>query len=229
MTIRLSASSIKDFIQCERRFLYRRDYSEEGRQTKPMLVGSIAHRIIEEYWDDKEAAVEYCRDIRDKYPYLLEKDRNNLLLFTHTYFEKFRFMLTDQDEIEKRFKIEYKDYNLVGKIDRIVHKNGGTVIDWKSGVKTPRNINDDIQFILYYKAFQSLYGRAPTNVLLLSLSSGKMVTYKHNLVNQHILMEQIIPSMIQKIKRNEFPYTGVLNHKCYPCIYKEFCHQRLGK
>jgi len=55
-----------------------------------------------------------------------------------------------------------------------------------------------------------------------------MVRYKPNKERQDILFNDIIPSMVKRIKRNEFYYNGFFNKKCYYCNYKEHCHRELG-
>ena len=47
--IRLSQSSIKDFLECSQRFWYRTNMKEMAKVNKHVVFGSIAHEAIEKF------------------------------------------------------------------------------------------------------------------------------------------------------------------------------------
>lgn len=226
MPFHISASSIKDFVTCERRHYFRLNYSGEQEQNADMAAGSVVHNAIERFWDDERQAREYMSDslasqkLGPTHASKVKKSIDNFFFY-------FQFLLSPEDLIEQEFRVPYsKGVDIVGKYDRIL--KDGTLIDWKTSARPPEDISNDPQFIIYYESYRKLYGSHPTNVLYVALVTGKVVRYVPNPEYTGLLYNQVIPEMIKKIKRNEYHYTGLFRYKaCEYCAFKTLCQKEL--
>ena len=217
MPIFVSASSIKDYLACSKKLYYRTFLPDLGVINEPMAVGIVVHKALELYWNDKQRAFGYIRNNLN--PRSIDKG----LLFVGTYFDCFRDLVSDEDTIEKKFKIKIdSDAYLVGKIDRIVN---GIIFDWKTSAKIPKSIDKDVQFLVYDLAYRSMYGRPPANVVYASLTTGEFVRYVHDDALSNVLKLEIIPEVIRALKDSTFfNRKGMFsNSTCYNCIYKGVC------
>jgi len=148
-------------------------------------------------------------------------EKTSIQHFIHTYFERFRIMVRDDDKIEKRFKVKlYDDVYLVGVFDRVTM---GTIIDWKTNANPPKNIDGNVQFILYDLAYNMIYEKKPEGLYLAALKDGSLVRYKESKIHSETLIHQIIPNYVADVKYKVFTKTGLFNGACYRCPYKIPC------
>lgn len=225
--IRLSASSIKDFITCEKMYFYRVNNADDAEDRTYFTVGKIVHSAIETYWKNQNQALDYIEDECKVYN-LNGYDTNRVVGFVRTFFDNFQYLLSDEDLVEYKFKIKHsKGVYITGKYDRILP--GGVLLDWKTTAKPPKDISNDIQFILYNEAYNQLYGKYPVSVLYMSLQTGKAIAYKRNEEYVNILYNEIMPSMIKRIRDGVFPHTGLLKYEypCDKCVFKGICFSEL--
>jgi len=222
--IYLSASAIKDFMTCPARYYYRRFRSAEAKQTKEMLQGNAIHYMIEKYYDDKSKGLDYVT------AFALENDLvvDDLLDLGNSFYRNFANMVSADDGIEENFKIEYsKNIYLIGKWDRVTQ--AGIVIDWKTSKSKPYSIANDPQFILYNYAFKRVYNREPVALLYAHLRTGEFVDYKRNDDYENLLINDVIPSMVDGITRSNYPRSGLYAYYsvCKHCAYKDICWNEL--
>ena len=93
-----------------------------------------------------------------------------------SFYRNFQHLLTEEDDAEKFFRIKLEtDVLLVGKMDRVV-KPSGLVLDWKTSASSISNINDDVQFLIYYYAYTRLYNKPPSLVAYVSLLNEKLIS-----------------------------------------------------
>ena len=59
MKLRLSASSIKDYLECPKRFWYRTNQRDKSKVSGHVVFGSIVHEAIEEF-DDAKSAIDWA-------------------------------------------------------------------------------------------------------------------------------------------------------------------------
>lgn len=217
MPIFISASSIKDYLACSKKLYYRTFLPDLGVISEPMAVGIVVHKALELYWNDLHRAENYIKSNLN--PRNIEKG----LFFIQNYFDNFRCITSDEDIIEKKFKIKIgTDSYLVGKIDRIT--NGINIVDWKTSAKPPKSIDKDIQFLIYDLAYRKMYGKPPVSVLYASLATGDFVKYVHDDTISNVLKDEIIPEVINILRNNTFNRKGIFsNSTCYNCIYKGVC------
>lgn len=218
MSFHLSASSIKDFLVCPARWYYRINYPEQATKTKEMVLGTIVHDTIEKYWDNQEEGIIYATQRAS------EVDVNNKKLFhcLNSFYNHFIEYVGKEDKIEMEFSVKFsKDVDIVGRIDRI---SNGLVFDWKTTEKPPENIDNDVQFIIYYESYKKIFGCYPVGIYYVSLTDDKFLSYQpdQNLIDE--LYKGIIPYIIKTIKRNDFPKSGLYDkYSCNYCSYKRVC------
>ena len=163
--IYLSATSIKEFVECNKRYQWRMTKSEEAIETPEMKAGTIVHTILEKFWERKKSenlttaySMAEINDIPDR---LIDRIGQSI----SNFHDSFQSLCTGNDKVEVNFKLKMEeDVYLVGKMDRVVEPSG-LVLDWKTSEHPVSNINDDIQFLIYYYAYSRLYNHPPLEVL----------------------------------------------------------------
>lgn len=225
MSIHLSASLINDYISCNKKVYYRIQHPELAIPDRYMVIGDIVHHALEGYWDSREKAIEFSfGELYKRIP-----EDKSALKFTEkclgTFFDNFIAYVSKDDKIEQRFKIPYeKDIFIVGKMDRI---SNGSVFDWKTARKPSTDISGDIQFILYDWAYKQIYGKEPSGVYYAALTNGSIIKYKHDNVAKTVLFSEIIPQILDSIRRGDYTANGVFRRSCYGCSYSETCLEEL--
>jgi CRISPR/Cas system-associated exonuclease Cas4 (RecB family) len=216
MTIYISASLIKDYISCPRKAFYRLYRQEEFISTEEIFIGNIIHKCLERYWNSKEDAYKFIVD---------NSTESTLPICTNlldNYFTHIRKIVFPEDQVEASFKIPLaSSVSLVGKMDR-VGKIG--VIDWKTGSRNPKTIDNDTQFMVYYIAYKHKFGEYPKKVLYVSLKEPRIIEFTPRKYLLDTLVKCVIPKLIYDIKKNNLPPLGLLNRNtCSYCNYKETC------
>lgn len=219
--IYLSATGIKDFLACSQKYYWRMSSAEESETSDDMLVGNVFHKLMQTSalaTDFEKQAFEQAKVITEqkayqKFFFCVDEWCNGNLKET--------LNLSPDDEVEKYFRIKIdEDVAITGKIDRIT--KDGVVIDWKTARKTPSNINNDIQFLLYRWAFHKIYGKYPAKVLYVSSFDGSIIPLKVTNSYQYML-DVLIPGVIRQVKAGNFYKSGLYTGECYMCSYKSFC------
>jgi hypothetical protein len=222
----LSKSAIDDFISCRKRYYYRLNFSKQAQSSVYMTVGIIVHNALDKHWKDKDAAIKYVINQASVWK-LTDNWTTKMIKDVQSYFNNFKHLVTDDDVVEKFFKVKYDDGIFIsGKYDRITpdHK----IIDWKTGKWEPQNLASDTQMILYYNSYKELYGVYPTAILA-TLPTGKMSVYKPNQVYTDALYNEVIPDMLEAIERGSFPRTGFYTwNACKYCSFSQMCDKDTG-
>lgn len=233
--INISMSLVNDYIKCPRMAEYRIiDSTAERRVATPsdeMVMGSVAHHILEKYWDNKDRALGSISEAMASYnltfgeKYINECIENFFKMFPKNFFSA-------DDEIEKLFKIKtkYKDVFYVGKFDRI---HGNSIYDWKTGKNPPEDINYNPQFIFYQLCYKKLYKKLPSSVVYVGLKPMQLYYYAPIKEVVEEFENTLIPSIIGAIKRGDFPASGLFGyHVCEGprsrCVFKDTCYRDIG-
>jgi CRISPR/Cas system-associated exonuclease Cas4 (RecB family) len=219
--IKLSASSIKDYLACPAMFYYRLNYPELSIQTTRMALGSVVHFIVEKYWNNSEKGLEELQKILKEQS---ELDSKKAIKCLENFYKRFvpAFTKDSYEKTEKYFSIPYKNYTMVGKFDRI-NTNENIVWDWKTSTELVKDISNDIQFIIYYESYKEIYKKEPS-VFYASLMNGSLVRFKPNKFIIDNLYNEVIPGILEGIKNNVYYRKGVFEKfRCENCSYNKIC------
>jgi len=199
---------------------------EESIATQPMALGTAVHSTLEKSWrSSKEALAELE----------VQLDKNNVKIGREkayksiaNFFKSFQELVSEDDVIEKYFRIPVgNDIFLTGKLDRV---SNGIVIDWKTGVTEPEDIERDTQCMFYYTAYRKLYNKEPAGVYLVFLAKNKIVSYVPNLAFLNEFENHTIPFVINGIRNNWYPRNGLFSYRaCQNCSFNNICYQELGQ
>lgn len=222
--IKLSASSIKDWLVCPQRYFWRTAHPELVVPTPAMYAGTIVHELLEKEWANPKIEEVAKEKVKSEERIVSEK----VLTSIHNY-QKYlhMFSLKNDDLIEHHFNITLKKgVVLTGVIDRIT--TNGILIDWKTNKINTYKLDTDVQFLIYNFAYKHLFKRNPTQVVMLNLYLDKITRLGIDAKrNEEILFDNIIPSIIRQIKAKNFPYNGVFSDSCRWCAYKDACMPEL--
>lgn len=221
MSINISASLISDFLSCNRKVDFRINSPESSISSKESFIGIAVHSTIEKHWNDAAHGIPYLNTYLDISAELTEEDRKYANVCADNFYQRMAQFLTEDDSIEKFFKIKISnDVYVVGKIDRICN---GVIYDWKTKRLPPKKLFDDPQFMIYEWAYEKLYGKKPIYSVYGALATGEFIVHKQTEFGRQELFESVIPSIVDSIRRNEFPRTGYFTRSCFRCQYKDAC------
>jgi hypothetical protein len=190
-----------------------------------MLVGSIVHESVEKYWNNKLACFGLAHEKAKSFN-LGDKSIEKIDKCLLNFFDKFAEYLTEEDLIEYSFKLELeKGIYLVGRMDRISY---GNIFDWKTGTRLTRDLSTSVQFLIYQEAYRRVFGASPVSVYLGHLQSGTLVRLKDNKPLTNFIFHDIIPSIIEAIKKHDFYPEGIIKGSCRNCAFKKICHEELN-
>lgn len=233
MTLKLSATSIKDYLACPQRFWYRVKNSKSAKVNKHIIFGRIVHEAIEKITDDQKSLSEANEFAWSEWNNIAEntfargatRPPKSFSRMLGNYYYEIRPKLPKKQPnyTEQFFDLPYKsfkDVRIIGKIDKIA---GLHVYDWKTGATTPTKYQlHDIQFYLYEWAYKQMYGRAP-KVFYGHLNDAKLIEIpfidelRHNLFS---LIEKIIEDANK-------PSVRVPGYQCNNCFFRELCFSEL--
>lgn len=230
-----SASSLKTFLQCRRKFYlqYILKIKEHNLSLKPknFELGDIIHSILEEYY--KSAAFEYSKieELFLKYksnnPFLiLELEIWKEKLKDFYEYEKDRLVNRKIIAIEKEFICKFEEFTLKGVIDRVDSiEDRYEVIDYKTSnnlkVDTNRTYenSDDFQLEFYYLAINELY------------KSDKIDCFYYDLSNTKLIKEELLENKLQLLAKKleeirELSKDKILFSKCEDNSTCQYCHYK---
>jgi len=193
--IRWSATSLKVFLQCRRKFYFQyilklKDH-DISLKPKGFELGDIVHSILEKYYksnnDLNELTYEKIEALFNEYrsenPFLvldLEIWKRKLFEFYKSDIERLKYSRII--DLEKPFEIDFEGLKLKGVIDRIDIKNDVyEVIDYKTSsslkVDTIKNYekSSDFQLEFYYLAMSELYKTDKINTYYYDLANNKLI------------------------------------------------------
>ena len=218
--IRLSASSISDFIKCSKMFEFRATRSEDSINTEEQAIGNFAHKVIEE-----------------NIHYTMNDPLIDILLIEYNiqdtekalrYLENFTLLrpgLIIREDDQKEFYFREKigaDLQLSGKMDR-VNTVDHIVYDWKASTSTKKYLSNDVQMIIYYQMYHRIFGNYPS-VFLVNLHHKDIRPFYPNKRYIDTLFNRVIPKIMQEVEHKQFYKTGYFTSSCFRCPYIGVCH-----
>ncbi|RUM67278.1 MAG: PD-(D/E)XK nuclease family protein [Sulfurospirillum sp.] len=240
----LSASALKTFLDCKRKYYFKHIQKYEAfeipkDQDNERIVGILLHEALKELYQKEPAwfSEEDLMIALQKALYLRSETEPALRFLLDQWLELLKPFV--QNEIkrfhegfkvfttEKKFTAVAEDLELMGNIDRIDIRDGSyTIIDYKSGkipATTPRTLEKatDFQLQFYYLITQHL--GSVEDAYYYSLKEGKLVDEalfdeKLDLLYTHLAA--------LKATEHNFTMTETLQ-KCAFCPYQKICDRIL--
>lgn len=222
--IYLSASSIKDVLNCNALWYLRTKHKDKMEKTPAIVRGEIVHDTLEKSLS-REDGINYAKNLSKVYN-ISTKDAETVDICIEGFYDNFYELLGDDDLIETTFKFKYSsNVTIIGRWDRI---SNGTLWDWKTGKRVPTSIDKDPQFILYHQAYIQTFGEEPNGIYYGALQTGKAVKFNPVPANIEIFFDEVIPTVINIVENGMFMHNGLFNGSCYNCLYRTFCHKSIG-
>jgi CRISPR/Cas system-associated exonuclease Cas4 (RecB family) len=226
----LSATGIKDFLDCPRRSKYRRDNPESAIINDNVVFGGIVHEAIEKF-DAYEPALEYSiaewdriRNSNSFMDKVNKPPKSFRKMFKGYYNEILPNISADGFEVsQKEIMVEHvapfdPNVMLIGKFDRI---QTDKVWDWKTSRKPP-DIYDkqDFQFYFYDYLFRLIYDMEP------EIYYGYIYGGSCHKIEFNSTMQQNTVELVKHVA-NEM-YAGidhrVAGYQCRGCFDRDICY-----
>lgn len=236
----LSATGIKDFLQCKLKVIFRYDHDIKSMKNDHAKVGIAVHTALEQF-TRRMLTKKSFPDASD-YEFAVTAFMNSATeegLENMSFYSDGKIMVTEfidrfdpSEEIidvEHRFKMETPDgIPIVGAIDKVVKLNEDTIaiIDYKTArnAMTTWDLQDDVQLSMYDLAASLIWPEFKNRLLFLDYVriDKRVSTYRTD--EQRETFNEFLGSVwlqMQKLEENEV--TGTLNSLCGWCDYKSYC------
>jgi RecB family exonuclease len=238
--VELSASRLKNFLECKRRYYYKyiqniKDHEIPNSEIKAQDIGNILHKALYRVYSSSDHFLDETKLVQKLQDYLYCEASGDLVLKFHMDLWLKRLKEFAKKEIvrfrdgfrvyslEKTLTINYQGLILTGQIDRIdVRDNRLSIIDYKSGKlpkTTKKTIHNSVDFQLqfYYhlaSSIKEVYG-----------------VYYYDLTNQTLVEDQffedklsILDAKLEELKKPIHRFNMCEDSKkCLYCPYKTMC------
>jgi len=237
---RLSATAIRDFLQCELKLVFRYDRKIPSIKNDHAKIGIAVHEALEQF-ARRMLAKKSFPDASD-YEFAVSAFMN---CATHEGLENMSFysdgktMVTEYIDkydpseeildVEHRFKIVTPEgVPIAGAIDKVVKINDDTlaIIDYKTArtAMTSWQLQDDIQLSMYDLAASLIWPEYTNRILYLDyVRIDKQVSTYRTDEDRVIFREFLTSLWIQINKMPEEEIKGKINNLCGWCDYKSQC------
>lgn len=226
---KISASTIKSFIICPRQVWYRINAPELAERTESQLIGSIVHEAIERFPFDFNASVEYAATEASRSGLdSVAEERIIRLIKSFFRIKDSLGVKLESGKFEYQFEVRLKGILFNGRFD-FVDESSEVVLDWKTSISEPVNLDFDPQFIIYWLAANKIFKKNNFTVLYVSLVHEKLLKYKPNEKVVNVFMNEVVPSFMRSLKHGIFPPLGIYNYQfpCAHCPFRSHCHASL--
>ncbi|WP_419777365.1 PD-(D/E)XK nuclease family protein [Malaciobacter marinus] len=232
-----SATSLKTFLQCKRKFYlqYILKLKEHELSLKPkgFELGDIVHKILYEYYEVGFDSLERLQALFTKYanknPFLsLELEVYKKKIENFYEYEKNRINKVQVLQKEMPFNLIYQDIKIKGVIDRVDKQDEDyLVIDYKTSsslkVDTIKNYEKscDFQLEFYYLALQNIYKTTNIQSFYYDLNNAKLL--KEVALNEKL---DLLREIFQTLKTTSVDFEKCEDKSvCNFCIYKTICNR----
>jgi hypothetical protein len=233
-----SASSLKEFLECKRKFYLNHilKIKEHDISLKPKgyELGNIIHKTLEEFYKEKNRDYKTLLDIFNK-----NRTENSFLnLELEIWKKRLKEFIEEEDkrvkegfiniEQEKAFLFDFDGIKLRGTIDRIDKKEDQFyVIDYKTSsnlkVDSKKNYDKskDFQLEFYYLAIKKLYEAKAINTLYYDLYEMKL--------KEEIALEEkleVLKDIFSTFKTQKVNFDKCESlQTCQYCVYSTICNR----
>ena len=236
----LSATGIKDFLQCTLKVVFRYDREITSLKNDHAKIGIGVHTALEQF-TRRMLTKKSFPDASD-YEFAIAAFMNSATsegLESVNFYSDGRKMVTefidrfDPSEevidVEQKFKLTTEDgIPIVGAIDKVVKVNEDTIaiIDYKTArnALTPWELQDDIQLSMYDLAASIMWPQYKNRLLFLDyVRINKRVSTYRTDDDRKAFNEFLGSVWLQMQKLEEEEVTGKVNSLCGWCDYKTYC------
>jgi len=222
-----SYSSLNDYFTCPKMFWYRTYNKKRGVPNEYIIKGNSIHHAVEKC-NNLGCAIEYLTHYYDNESFISREIPSDVSRCVENFYTIIYPHLKETDLIEKSFRIPFYDTGLLllGKMDRI-NVQDNVIYDWKSTTQAPDRYDlQDMQFYIYWMAYNQLYGEKP-RVFYGHLYSGQIfpIDIRENLWYNDII--GLIKETLSEIKSKDKDgfYPRIFGYRCKNCLYKGVCWQ----
>ncbi len=236
-----SATSLKNYLQCKRKFYFKHiiNINEHHFSLRPQgfELGSIIHKILEEFYKEIPNIDDHAQDRlnslfnkqKTKNPFLmldLEIWKRKLVKFLELEKQRFDNGVSIY-ALEKSFNIEYKGIKLKGVIDRIDKtKDGYEIIDYKTSsslkidtIKTYEKTTD-FQLEFYFLALKNMINDN-TSFVPYYYDLSKMTLLKEVALTQKL---ELFDEVLKELKTQTVQFDKCEDKStCLYCTYSTIC------
>ncbi len=236
----LSATGIKDFLQCQLKVVFRYDREIPSMKNDHMKIGIAVHNALEQFV--KRMMKKQSFPDAGDYDFAIATFMNSATeegLENMSFYADGKRMVTefidrfDPSEevlsVEGFFKLTTPDgVPIVGAIDKVVKINEDTIaiIDYKTArnAMTTWDLQDDIQLSMYDLAASIMWPEYKNRLLFLDYVriDKKVSTYRTD-EDRETFNEFLNSMWLQMQKLQEEEVLGRLNSLCGWCDYKDYC------
>ncbi len=235
---KISYTDLEAFDACPLQFYYRKILRIPSPTSPHQMLGQVIHAVLE------NGVRMMMRGI--------PADLDSLVADFHSRWKKIRLGDPDQKErmgqrgaellaefirmqdeligipaeLEKFFEIELNSAKLVGRIDRVNKSPEGlTVIDYKTGNKGSKKLDDDLQLPIYSLACKELFREYPVDTMIMFLGDGQI----HRASIDAETLEEVKTQIEEKIAAiNESEFGATPGNPCRTCEYAGICPAKAG-
>lgn len=236
----LSATGIKDFLQCQLKIVFRYDREIPSMKNDHMKIGIAVHNALEQFVKrmmNKKSfpdATDYDFAVKTFMNSATEEGLENMSFYEDGKRMVIEFIdrfdpSEEVIDVEQRFRLETADgVPIVGAIDKVVKVNDDTIaiIDYKTArnAMTPWDLQDDVQLSMYDLAATILYPEYKNRLLFLDyVRINKRVSTYRTDEDRETFNEFLNSTWLQMQKLKEEEVKGRLNSLCGWCDYKSYC------
>lgn len=235
-----SASSLKMFLECKRRwylnYILKIKEHTISKLPKSFELGNIVHSVLEEYYKSKNANIdEIFLKYKSTNPFLtldLEVFKHNILKLIED--DKKRLESRQIVEIEKKFSINYRGFELTGVIDRVDKllnsEDNFELIDYK----TSRNLkidtintyskSCDFQLEFYFLAIKNLYESANIKAFYCDIFQNSLK--EEVVLSEKLELLQTIFDDLKEQSKSKIDFCKTEDKAiCTYCTYKTICNR----
>jgi len=236
----LSATGIKDFLQCQLKVVFRYDREITSMKNDHMKIGIAVHTALEQFVRrmlNKKSfpdASDYDFAVTAFMNSATEEGLENMSFYGDgkTMVTEFIDRFDPSEEVidvEQRFKLTTEEgIPIVGAIDKVVKVNEDTIaiIDYKTArnAMTMWDLQDDIQLSMYDLAASIMWPEYKNRLLFLDyVRINKRVSTYRTDDDRETFKEFLGSVWLQMQKLEETEVKGKINSLCGWCDYKSYC------
>lgn len=236
----LSASAIKDFLQCTLKFIYRSDRTLDDLKGDHAKLGIAVHTAIEQFTMRMQAKKTFPD--QSDYEFAISTFMNSATeegLEDMVFYKEGKQIVTSYidryDPNEKILDVEHffrlqtpEGVPIVGAMDKVVVLNDNTlgIYDYKTAKRalTNNELLTDIQLSMYDLAASMIWPEYTNRVLFLDyVRLGKKISTYRTDEDRETFREFLKSVWLQISKLEEKEVTGSFNNFCGWCGYRTGC------